>query len=209
MEITQNEKANLLAEMLEANKNAASIDVKGKGYITVAERIKAFRKVYPFGSIVTEIISVTENSCLIKATIYNNEGACLSNAHALEYKNSTPINKFKYVENCETSAIGRALGHCGFGDSNASSSEEANSQSQQSNLTPVINEQELEAAYATRISNPNPKIHGKTFKEVVPAFGAISKQIAFLNQWIVASSEATDNEKEAAKIIITALSQNN
>ncbi|AIF54447.1 hypothetical protein LDB3_022 [Lactobacillus phage Ld3] len=43
-------------EIQKANGTLKSTDIKGKGYIEVNQRIKAFRQVYPTGTISTEIV---------------------------------------------------------------------------------------------------------------------------------------------------------
>jgi galactitol-specific phosphotransferase system IIB component len=61
---------------------------------------------------------------MFKATIYDGE-RILGTGHAFEEQTSTFINKTSYIENCETSAVGRALGMCGFGiDTSVASAEE-------------------------------------------------------------------------------------
>lgn len=77
-------------------------------YAEVKERVIAFRKVFPLGAITTEK-EMTENYIEIKATISNN-GEILSTGRAREL-----ANKSFALETAETSAIGRALGFCGFG----------------------------------------------------------------------------------------------
>ena len=98
----------------QANAGIQFMDVKGKMYAPVNERLKAFRRVYPMGSIVTEIISEDDKVIAMKATVLN-EATVLATGHAFEIKNGSYINKTSYMENCETSAIGRALGIAGFG----------------------------------------------------------------------------------------------
>ena len=51
----------------------------------------------------------------MKAVVRNEEGNVIGIGHAYEKENSSFINKTSYIENCETSAVGRALGMCGFG----------------------------------------------------------------------------------------------
>lgn len=122
---TQEKYTSLTKAIEKANKSIVSIDIKGKQYAPVNERIKAFREVYPNGRIKTEIISQEDGVIVIEATVYNNEDRIIANAHAYEKENSSFINKTSYVENCETSAIGRALGIAGFGvDISVSSYEE-------------------------------------------------------------------------------------
>lgn len=108
-----------------ANKTIKTVDVKGKDYVEVAQRIKAFRMVYPNGTIETDMISNDNGVCIIKASIKDEEEKLLGTGYAYEKEGSTFINKTSYIENCETSAVGRALGMCGFGiDASVSSAEE-------------------------------------------------------------------------------------
>lgn len=103
------------ADLVAANATIKTTNIKGKQYAEVSERIKAFRMVYPDGSIQTELLSDTDGVCTFRATILTDSGAVLGVGHAQEEKKSSYINKTSYIENCETSAVGRALGMCGFG----------------------------------------------------------------------------------------------
>jgi len=111
------------ADIERVNSEIEFLDVKGKNYAPVHERIKAFRKIYPEGAIVTEIVSETDKVITVKATVYGMtcDPMCdygreiLATGHAFEVKDGSYINKTSYLENCETSAIGRALGIAGFG----------------------------------------------------------------------------------------------
>lgn len=112
-------------EIQKANETIKTTDIKGKDYAEVNQRIKAFRMVYPTGSITTEIVSLVDGVVTMKTTIKDNEGNVLSTGYAYEKENSTFINKTSFIENCETSAVGRALGMCGFGiDTSVASAEE-------------------------------------------------------------------------------------
>ncbi len=94
-----------------------SIDIKGKQYITVNERIKEFHNLYKNGSIRTSLVSNDNGVCLFKATIRPDQANAdrVFIGHAYEKEGSTFINKTSYLENCETSAVGRALGMLGIG----------------------------------------------------------------------------------------------
>ena len=111
----------------EVNLGVKYIDVKGKKYAMVNERIKAFRKLYPSGTIRTEIISNDGETVVMKAEALVGT-IVLGTGHAFETRQSSYINKTSYIENCETSAVGRALGMVGIGidDSMASADEIAN-----------------------------------------------------------------------------------
>ena len=102
-------------DLNKANTGLKTTDVKGKDYVEVNERIKAFRSICPCGAIVTEMLSNENGICVFKASIYGEAGNILGTGTAYEKESSSFINKTSYIENCETSAVGRALGMCGFG----------------------------------------------------------------------------------------------
>lgn len=102
-------------------------NIKGKEYVEVNERVKAFRQLYPNGRIETEIIRLDNGICTMKSFVYDNEDKLLATGTAEEKESSTYINKTSYVENCETSAVGRALGFIGIGiDTSIASADEVN-----------------------------------------------------------------------------------
>ena len=102
-----------------------SIKIKGKEYVEVNERLKYFRANYPNYSLVSEVIDKTESSVLIMASVIDENDNVLATGLAEEEKGSTFINKTSYVENCETSAWGRALANFGIGlDTAVASAEE-------------------------------------------------------------------------------------
>ena len=102
-----------------------TVNIKGKDYVMVNERIKAFKELYPDYAIVTEIEHLGDGMCVIKAIVMDAEGNPKASGHAYEKEGSSPINKTSYIENCETSAVGRALGFMGIGiDTSICSAEE-------------------------------------------------------------------------------------
>ena len=106
-------------DIQKANKQISTTDIKGKEYAEVNQRIKAFRMVYPTGRIQTTLLSNANGVCIFIAEVgfYDESGAykMLGSGTAYEKENSSFINKTSYIENCETSAVGRALGMAGFG----------------------------------------------------------------------------------------------
>ena len=124
-------------DLQRANQQITTTNIKGKEYAEVNQRIKAFRMVYPEGTIYTEMISNEDGVCVFKAKVYANGNevinSLLGTGHAYEKESSSFINKTSYIENCETSAVGRALGMAGFGiDTSICSAEElSNAQLQQ------------------------------------------------------------------------------
>ena len=102
-------------EIVNANQLICTTNIKGKEYAEVNQRIKAFRSVHPNGSIQTEIIALENGICTFKAIVLDDDGKVIGTGTAQEKETSSFINKTSYIENCETSAVGRALGMCGFG----------------------------------------------------------------------------------------------
>lgn len=102
-------------------------NIKGKEYAAVNGRINAFRRLYPQGFISTEIVSLDAGVVVMKATCgyyENGQAVVLGTGLAYEREGSSNINKTSYIENCETSAVGRALGMAGIGVTTAVASSE-------------------------------------------------------------------------------------
>lgn len=111
-------------ELQRANAQIRTTNIKGKEYAEVNQRIKAFRMCYPMGYIRTELLSVENGVCIMRAEVGIGENV-LGTGTAYENEKSSYINKTSYIENCETSAVGRALGMAGFGiDTSVASYEE-------------------------------------------------------------------------------------
>lgn len=125
----------------DVNKTLKTTDIKGKDYVEVNERIKAFRMLYPTGSIQTEIISNFDGVVIMKAIVgyYNDDATILKvlgTGTAYEKEDSSFINKTSYIENCETSAVGRALGMAGIGiNSSVASADEVINAINNQNIT--------------------------------------------------------------------------
>lgn len=140
-------------DLQKANSAINTTNIKGKEYAEVNQRIKAFRMVYPQGSILTEMISNDNGVCIFKAEVYSGQTAedeeegyednILATGHAYEKEGSNFINSTSYIENAETSAIGRALGMAGFGiDTSVCSAEElGNAMLQQESNKPITETQ--------------------------------------------------------------------
>ena len=97
------------------NEKIQSIPIKGKDYATVDARVRAFRELIPEGTISTEIIDCQNGVVTMKATIMDETGKVLATGMSYEKESNGYINKNSYIENCETSAVGRALGFLGIG----------------------------------------------------------------------------------------------
>lgn len=171
-------------DIVEANKSIITTDIKGKDYAEVNQRIKAFRMVYPTGYIRTRVRSIEDGICIMTAEVgyyefYENgdiEELTLATGTAYEKENSTFINKTSYIENCETSAIGRALGMAGFGiDTSVASAEEVQNA--------MANQEEKPAAKTNNKKPTTKKPKEQNPKTTSDSKGTVSKgQIAAVNR---------------------------
>lgn len=114
-----------------------TVNIKGKEYVTVNERLKYFRKTFEGYGLLSELISNEGGVCVFRATIYNEKREPVATGYSQEKEldKSSFVNKTSYIENSETSAWGRALGNFGIGidTSVASADEVANAIKQQNN----------------------------------------------------------------------------
>ena len=115
-------------QIKKANEEIENIKLGAKGYAQVNERIKAYRKVYPTGSIVTNIEEIKDDYVRIRANITDEQDRIIATGTASEKLTGDGkkdyINITSMIENCETSAVGRALGFAGFGVDTAIASAE-------------------------------------------------------------------------------------
>lgn len=116
----------ITAEALEkANAKLATVPIKGKDYVQVTERIKAFRSICPSGRIETKIVSLENGVVTMMSEVFDDKGNPIATGFAQEKEANGYINKTSFIENCETSAVGRALGFAGIGiDASMASAEE-------------------------------------------------------------------------------------
>jgi len=121
--------------MKKENGKLKTINIKGSDYVTVNVRLLEAHRLYSEKmSIVTDIIHCDENTVRVKAVIKIDTGEKNSvtgepiyriyTGHAEELRAEGYINKTSAVENCETSAVGRALGMLGIGISESVASKE-------------------------------------------------------------------------------------
>ena len=92
------------------------VNIHGKEYTMVDERVAKFHELYPNGSI-TSSMSQKDDMFIFKSTATPDvdKPERFFTGHAYEIIGSTQINKTSALENCETSAIGRCLGFLNIG----------------------------------------------------------------------------------------------
>lgn len=164
-------------QIAEVNKGLEGIDVKGKQYVIVPQRVKAFRKLFPEGFIRTELLSLNEGVCVMQTKVgYYEDGkeVILGTGMAYEKESSSFINKTSFIENCETSAVGRALGFLALGIDGGgicSAEELANAINNQNKPKQINNKEEAEKI-------PGKNIAGVTTVSKLPNTNPVKDYIA-------------------------------
>ena len=144
-----------------------SVKIHGKDYKTVAERVTEFHKEHKDNkSILTEIIQFKDGIVVVKAVV--KIGESIFCGHAYEELGSSKINETSALENCETSAIGRALASAGYLGSEFASADELVTALNKQN-TPYKAKKEDLSGDGWRdepIGFKSGKNQGKTYREV-------------------------------------------
>lgn len=87
-------------------------------YVTVAERIEKFYDRYPEGRIITNIVEhdAERGFILMRAEGYRtpDDAQPAATGHAFELRSEGYVNRTSYIENCESSCVGRMLALLGF-----------------------------------------------------------------------------------------------
>ena len=164
-------------------------NIRGKQYVEVNERIKFFRQEdeYKNWTISTEFTALDSEMCVCKAIIADTNQRVVATGHAHEERSGSHINKTSYVENCETSAIGRALAMMGIGiDTSIASANEvkdaiAKQENNSSSSTPVENIMDKAVGYIKTSTDKR-----KAFDSVVAKYGEqlTEKQVAGLKKFV-------------------------
>lgn len=113
------------------------VTISGREYLTVARRLKDFWDKHPDWAIATKIIESAQ-TVRVRAVIKDETGRVRATGHAEEDRDTGNINKTSAIENCETSAVGRALGVVGFTGSAVASAEEMEAALEKQKELPII-----------------------------------------------------------------------
>ena len=169
-----------------SNYKFKTTNIRGKQYVEVNERIKFFRQEeqYKHWRLITEFPVLDSEQCVCKASIADTEHRIIATGHAHEVQGSSNINKTSYVENCETSAIGRALAMLGIGiDTSIASANEVSDAiaKQEGDSAPVENIMDKAVAYIKSQTDKK-----KAFNSIMAKYESdhTEKQIAGLKKFV-------------------------
>lgn len=118
------QKINERLKTIDIEKKNKDGSVTVKKYTMVNDRVDGFRELLPEGTITTEITYFADGFVIIKATVADEQGTVLATGHAGEKQGASFINQSSFIENCETSAVGRAMGFLGIGNDDSMASAE-------------------------------------------------------------------------------------
>ena len=165
-----------------SNYKFKTTNIRGKKYVEVNERIKFFRQEdqYKNWGILTDFPLIDSEQCMCVCTITTPDGQAVSQGTAHEVRGASNINKTSYVENCETSAVGRALAMLGIGidTSIASANEVQDAIAKQEELSQKPLVHKLSKALDAPVENIMDKAVGyiKSQSDKRKAFDAITKK---------------------------------
>lgn len=160
-----------------------TVNIKGKEYVEVNERLKYFRNEPKFKdySLESEVISLQNGVITIKAIIKDGNGVIKATGLAQEKESSSFINKTSFVENCETSAWGRALGNLGIGiDTSVASAEEVENAIYNQPKPKPLNEKDIDIIEGLKGMDCKENAHQyfKTYEKEVSDITAFKKAYA-------------------------------
>ena len=174
-----------------------TVNIKGKDYIEVNERLKYFRNEpqYKGYSLESEIVLLENGVITIKAIIKDETGRILATGLAQEKESSSFINKSSFVENCETSAWGRALGNLGIGiDTSVASADEM--QNAINNQLEQLSDNDLDiiAGLQAMDSKENAHKYFKTYEKEVQNVAKFKSEYAKIYKLLPSAEELQKGE---------------
>jgi|TARA_R100000479_G_C6376116_1_gene199071 hypothetical protein len=91
------------------------VKIKNKDYKLIVQRVNEFRQAHPEFGVETEVLHHDEIRVVAQVRIFDEQGRIRGSGVAEEFREASRINQTSAMENCETSAFGRALASMGYG----------------------------------------------------------------------------------------------
>lgn len=172
-------------------------------YVPVAERLEKFYERFPDGRITTEIIehNLESGFVLIKASVYRSpdDASPAATGHAFEVRGESYVNKTSYVENAETSSVGRALAMLGFEVKRGIASREeiqktARMQTAAATVPPANAPPKPQTKAQTAAERADPKIDPQADldREILEVAGGLGYDAAKVGKWVNQKFKVTD-----------------
>jgi hypothetical protein len=173
-------------------------------YATVEERLEKFWKEHPEGAVITEIAHREADTIIVKAYIYFERGGELvATGLAEEVRDASPVNRTSFVENAETSAIGRGLANANYAMKKRPSREEMEKTQRRSVTSNPANVTVTNVVVAQETGELIAPQQRKTLAQLVTDLGLNKKFMPyaskFLGRQITDVAEIT--KQEATKLI--------
>lgn len=144
----------------------STVNIHGKEYETVASRVHRFKSDFTSLAIITELLERDDSTVVMKASIIDPDGRVLATGHAEENRQASTINRTSALENCETSAIGRALASFGLAGTEFATADE---------VAQAIKQQGAENAPKTLTGDATDK-QKETIHRHLTAIGIVSEE---------------------------------
>lgn len=178
-------------------KDSGIVTIHGREYKTVAKRVDEFRKAHGENyALTTDLVQNDAERVVIRAQIANTDGRVIATGYAEEVRGSSTINKTSALENCETSAIGRALANFGLGGGEyASADEVANALARQNTPKAVPPENKWDS-YLVDFKAIDERLSSITSEDELNEY---SKELGVQHPKLTDSQKKTISEKFAKK----------
>jgi hypothetical protein len=161
-------------------------------YVPVAERLEKFYERFPDGRITTSIVehNLESGFVLMRAEVYRSpdDAQPAATGHAFEVRGESFVNKTSYIENAETSSVGRALAMLGFEVKRGiASREEVQKTTRMETVAPTKAEPSVSTRTQTQAKAQTPAPAQQQIdldREILEAAGALGYDASKVRKWV-------------------------